>query len=697
MSAKKEVGSRTDTGYSTASGGKDYAMEVTIELKQIKQSGRHCVTPDRTVQMAEAITVVNDEKMSIQIPFSKPLVYRYKKLTEECIYKFAVMQDDNLLGALYIEIPHQYKSQKKFKIEDWQPLKHLDAGLKKNSEPPYLVWVVLHYSASSVLDLTGGKTESLQGTTGVPRVSEKLKDINKDIREHEKEGFNYLDDVERKIRDRRRRNVAQAAADKSPEKPNAKNPGVSLLDSPSKMLQHPLSNNKKHDLGTNHKKSKSPRKLPVGKAVTPDDLYSQAMSKLAKTDGGGNNSDKNFSQELTAATQEIVKLRAKVKALEDGQMTVDNLELSRMLEKEQAEMNRQRSKLLKEYAEKNDRLESELEKAKLTNKDREQQFLEQKQVLENERQTQMEREADLIDREASVKQREDNIDLKFDKLSKEEREIQAAKQKVDSDRLELADYAAELDELKERLVAERNKLVEGKGKADMTRAELERDSKDIELARHTLEAENKALEREKKKLQEQIANQQEALKSQQQNLQDSQEELDRLRKVLEDKSKQTGQTQGTLEEERIEVWKERNKLANEIKEFLEDKRVMEKDLRNKQREVEEAQEQLREMKEEADEELAESKQRLDTLEAKEKELETRERKLLHEREEFSRFKRKFIEGVLQSGSYEKMTPEMRKMAKDLGVDIDELIEEDKRIQERKNQLEALKKLNDEQM
>jgi hypothetical protein len=640
--------------------------------------------------------VFNEEKMSMQIPFSKPLVYRYSKLTDECIYKFAVSQDDEFLGVLYIEIPPKYKSQKKFKIEEWQTLKNLGSSAKKESQGPYMIWVSINYSATSALDLAGGKNDALLGTTGIPKVNDKLKEINKDIKEYEKEGFNYLDDVERKIRDRRRRNVAQTVTQPSPDKLIGKNHGLSLSDSPTKMLQFPLSNNKKNDLNTSHKKSKSPRKLPVGKAVTPDDLYTQAISKLSKTESRLD-PDQNYAQEFSTANQEVIRLRAKIKALEENQMTVDNLQLARVLEKEQADLNRQRTKLLKEYAEKNETLDDELERARLASQGINKQLEQQKTALEKEKLQQQEHEADLIEREEALQEREVIVNAKYEKLSSDEKELALAKQDLEKQKLDLVEYAAELDELKDRLVAERTKLIEGKGKADITREELERGSKEIEDAKKALEADNKALEKERQKLQAQINNQQEALKLQEQHLQDSEEELERLKKVLDDKSKITGQTQGTLEEERIEVWKDRNKLANEIKEFLQDKQLMEKDLKQKQRELEQAQEELRMAQEEAEEDFEENKNRQDELEGKERELEVRERKLINEREEFARLKRKFIEGILQTGSYEKMTPEMRKMAKDLGVDIEELIEEDKRISERKAQLEALKKLNEEQM
>ena len=72
-------------------------------------------------------------------------------------------------------------------------------------------------------------------------------------------------------------------------------------------------------------------------------------------------------------------------------------------------------------------------------------------------------------------------------------------------------------------------------------------------------------------------------------------------------------------------------------------------------------------------------------------LETRENLLLNDQDNFYQVKKSFLDKILQSGQYENMTPEIRKLAKDMGVDVDEMAEESKRLKDIKNQLEKLKK------
>ena len=42
------------------------------------------------------------------------------------IFKYAVLSDDDLIGFLYLELPHRFKSIKGFNIDDWFPIKQID-------------------------------------------------------------------------------------------------------------------------------------------------------------------------------------------------------------------------------------------------------------------------------------------------------------------------------------------------------------------------------------------------------------------------------------------------------------------------------------------------------------------------------------------------------------------------------------------
>ena len=48
---------------------------------------------DSILQDCEAITVLSDEKKSFRVPFTDPIKYSFKKLTDDFIFKFAVLQD----------------------------------------------------------------------------------------------------------------------------------------------------------------------------------------------------------------------------------------------------------------------------------------------------------------------------------------------------------------------------------------------------------------------------------------------------------------------------------------------------------------------------------------------------------------------------------------------------------------------------
>ena len=58
-------------------------------------------------------------------------------------------------------------------------------------------------------------------------------------------------------------------------------------------------------------------------------------------------------------------------------------------------------------------------------------------------------------------------------------------------------------------------------------------------------------------------------------------------------------------------------------------------------------------------------------------------------------KKRFLEKLLESGNYEAMTPEMKQLAANMGIDVDEMIQENKRLKDRRDMMDRLKKENDE--
>lgn len=125
--------------------------------------------------------------------------------------------------------------------------------------------------------------------------------------------------------------------------------------------------------------------------------------------------------------------------------------------------------------------------------------------------------------------------------------------------------------------------------------------------------------------------------------------------------------------------------------------MMEQDIRNKKAEVEAIQERLKEEEEEAEQREEELDEREDELEEKLEEVRAREQKLLIDEEAFNNGKRRFVENVMSSGGLDKLPPELKKLAENIGINVEELMAEEKRINDRKQQLEKLKSENEENM
>jgi len=182
-----------------------------------------------------------------QIPFEKPLTYSYTKLTEDYIFKYAIVQEDDLLGVLYLEIPYRYKFSKKFKIDDWFVVKPYDKAAL-NQEKSIKARVVVRYNSN--VKFTQDVMKNIEGVeitrpnSPKKEFKTKLKDISKELQDHEKEGFFHLEDVEKKIRARRRKNKN---SDVSAEQ--AKRGSTNQGDRSASVLGWTLTRKKQLDLG----------------------------------------------------------------------------------------------------------------------------------------------------------------------------------------------------------------------------------------------------------------------------------------------------------------------------------------------------------------------------------------------------------------------------------------------------------------
>jgi hypothetical protein len=132
------------------------------------------------------------------------------------------------MGILYLEIPYRYKFTKRFKIDDWFTVKPYDKNNLKRDES-ILARVCLTYTANCKLTAEAAKNlGEVVEYRGSPKkeFKSKIKEITKDFEEHDKEGFPHLEEVERKIRARRRKNLQNPSVERAAKQPAQANTNV---------------------------------------------------------------------------------------------------------------------------------------------------------------------------------------------------------------------------------------------------------------------------------------------------------------------------------------------------------------------------------------------------------------------------------------------------------------------------------------
>ena len=147
----------------------------------------------------------------------------------------------------------------------------------------------------------------------------------------------------------------------------------------------------------------------------------------------------------------------------------------------------------------------------------------------------------------------------------------------------------------------------------------------------------------------------------------------------------------------MKLWKDRNNLNQEVRQFIEDRKKMESDMLWRNKELDQAEEDIQTDLDELDQERQELLELESKLEEFKHNLETRERKLIDEKEDFNAMRLRFIDNLMDSGGLGYLTPEMKVMAKNMGLDIDEMMKERDHIEARKRELEKLKRLNEEEL
>lgn len=594
---------------------------------------------------------------------------------------------------MYLEIPYRYKYTKKFKIDDWFPVKPYEKATISSEPKSIMARVVLKYEAN--VRLKQNTIKNIEGVEPLNLESPKkefnaqMKDLTRDLQLHEKEGFAHLEDVEKKIRARRRREDRSTTASTKRR----------LNQDPSSALGWTLTQKKNFDLGARAHSNIQTKQFALSDAVTPDNLYKTANRGKNPVHSVAEN-DKllmKLKKESGSLREEISGLRAKTKALEEGQMTVDNLKLSRQLDAEKETLNKERAQMLKQFSIKNENLEQEKKKLAGDLEERENKLALRGQQQDEQKRKLEEEQALIKIQIAENSKRMEELDKKLATVTQEAQELSAERENIDNEKESLQEYGVELENMKQGILKEREHLITEKAKLLGEKDEIQSEISELKRQKQTLVDDKEKEFKELQKRKNELDLREDELERNKRQFSDREEEVTKKLNEVDKIKKESSKLKEEIEEHHVALWKDRNQLNNDVKEFMEDKKTMENDLQWQRKEMEEQIKVIEKEKEGLDEERYEIEDFKQQIENLKMDLEFRERKLLQEQEDFYQAKKRYIDKLLENGKLEDMTDETKQMAKDMGIDVDDLIEESKRLNERKELMDKLKKENDEQL
>lgn len=629
-------------------------VTISLKIKAVKFGNKPVDAPETT-------TIFNGRKINQSIPFKKNLDYKFKRVEDGMVFKFAITSAGDLLGFLYLEIPQKFKSMKEFKLDDWFPIKQIQTDEEEQIKSEnFLARVIFKYKASRKLVITE-MFNTKMGTIQMQQemaltMKQKLKGIHNAVDAFGDEGFRHLVQFEKKMMKKR---IKMRGFKEGSEK-NKKY-------AKQYYTEKPLTKEKK-DLYKSKMVVADNNDVRKGDIKTKD-LFNFKANNYKKGGKTGSNEYNKLLKELSYARKELIETKQHLEALEEGQLTVDNIQFRKKLQDLQSDLMKDRTELTIRLREQSNIAEAERERMKIEF-DSEKENLEKLQresddlIMEYNGKLEYLRETEKEMDEKNGKLESDNAKLKAkeDKLNKREKTL---KREVEN----YEEMAEELEDTKERLMMERRKIFEESENFNYEKGNIDLRAIQIETKEDFLNKERMNLEKEKMKFQKEMEKQRKHLQGQ--------KELFELEKISFEDSKVdlTNKMTNALKEgqknkmEKMTLWREKTDHQKEVKEFMEYKNVIEEDQRIHQEELDNDYEFIDEqlnLVEVNKRELDQFKENLDNYENF---LENQQRLVNEKQKKFDIAQRKFFEKLHNSNFN---IDDMKEYGEKMGIDMEKL-------------------------
>lgn len=521
---------------------------VTIEVLDINFGQKSVLKP-------EIITLNSaNKRVTIKVPFKEKLEFKFAKVEDDMIFKMAAEADADLIGFLYLEIPHKFKSLKEFTLDDHFPIKQLETDEVINKQRIFTARIKIDYKATRKLEIN----QMFQGKVPKQKILEemakslrdRLKEIHKKIDLQTDEGFKYLKEFENTMMNRKNK----------------------IKEVEGQNIPVPKQN--KYDADFKEHKNEFYRGATPDQKAKKDGTITASAAKAAMET---NHAYEAVLKELTHTRKELIQTQQRIRALEEGRMTVDNEALKKKLESKFAELMIDKKELGLKLSDKGASFEAE--RVRL-NKELEQ----EKERYENEIQETKERIDELQKRAENARTEIKTLDEKEQELFKHEEELKGQmsallkrEEELKKDENAIQEQFEENEEVRQRMVVERKKIYEEIEEHEFKKAELDRKIKQYEAKEKGIDQERiyfeEKLNKQRQKLQERHAQ----LKKRREEIEKAKAAVENSRNNLDLQMKELAEDKRGLKSEAVRVWKEKSKLAEDLKQFEEYKKVIEED------------------------------------------------------------------------------------------------------------------------
>ena len=420
-------------------------VNVSVLIKDIRFS-------HASVSHPEVTAIVNGSKLIASVPFKEALNYQFKRVEDQMVFKFAVSSEGDLLGFISLEIPQKFKTMKRFKLDDWFPVKHLTSEEnEKMVKENFVAHIILEYSGSR--KLVDQKTPGLK----VPKetlihemavkMKQKMNEIKNDIEQSEEvEEFRHLEIFSKKLL---KKKVNLNSKGQHPEKPVRVN--------------HPVDNepNGLNLLAKTKTVLDNGREIKV-KAIEPAQFFQKTITISKGIDKATADDSKfeNLVKELAHSHQELVRVNQRITALEQGKLQVDNDKLKKDMDKIKQELTKDRKEISIKLKDSGSLLEQESIKTKKHFETETEKSIATQKEMNEYLETLRKQMESLAIREERAEELAAQISEQEFRISEKEKKYAEDKEYLERESKDIDEQETEMLEMRTRMMIERQRVCE---------------------------------------------------------------------------------------------------------------------------------------------------------------------------------------------------------------------------------------------